>query len=81
MGATGISQLYEVWTQLKGKAGKRQVPIKDLRIGGAHNLGGTVEPAPLRFLNEDSRSGVQGSKGSEVQSSESGGSGYICKQP
>ncbi|MGD9287757.1 MAG: beta-ketoacyl synthase N-terminal-like domain-containing protein [Desulfobacterales bacterium] len=41
VGATGISQLYEVWTQLRGKAGRRQVPIKDLRIGGAHNLGGT----------------------------------------
>ena len=41
VGATGILQLYEVWTQLRGKAGKRQVPIKDLRIGGAHNLGGT----------------------------------------
>jgi acetyl-CoA C-acetyltransferase len=41
VGATGISQLYEVWTQLKGKAGQRQVPMKDLRIGGAHNLGGT----------------------------------------
>jgi acetyl-CoA C-acetyltransferase len=41
VGATGISQLYEVWTQLRGKAGKRQVPIDDLRIGGAHNLGGT----------------------------------------
>ena len=41
VGATGISQLYEVWTQLRGDAGKRQIPIKDLRIGGAHNLGGT----------------------------------------
>jgi acetyl-CoA C-acetyltransferase len=41
VGATGTSQLYEVWTQLRGKAGKRQVPIKDLCIGGAHNLGGT----------------------------------------
>ena len=41
VGATGVSQLYEVWTQLRGKAGKRQVPIKDLHIGGAHNLGGT----------------------------------------
>ncbi len=41
VGATGISQLYEVWTQLRGKAGKRQVPKKDLRIGAAHNLGGT----------------------------------------
>jgi acetyl-CoA C-acetyltransferase len=41
VGATGISQLFEVWTQLRGKAGKRQVPISDLRVGGAHNLGGT----------------------------------------
>jgi acetyl-CoA C-acetyltransferase len=41
VGATGISQLYEVWTQLRGKAGKRQVPAGDLRIGAAHNLGGT----------------------------------------
>lgn len=41
VGATGIAQLYEVWTQLKGRAGKRQVPMEDLRIGGAQNLGGT----------------------------------------
>lgn len=41
VGATGISQLYEVWTQLRGKAGKRQIPKDDLRIGAAHNLGGT----------------------------------------
>jgi acetyl-CoA C-acetyltransferase len=41
VGATGVSQLYEVWTQLRGKAGRRQVPISDLRIGAAHNLGGT----------------------------------------
>jgi len=41
VGATGVSQIYEVWTQLKGRAGKRQIPIQDLRIGAAHNLGGT----------------------------------------
>jgi len=41
VGATGISQLYEVWTQLRGNAGKRQIPTKDIRIGAAHNLGGT----------------------------------------
>jgi acetyl-CoA acetyltransferase len=41
VGATGVSQLYEVWTQLRGRAGKRQLPHTDLRIGGAHNLGGT----------------------------------------
>jgi len=41
VGATGVSQLYEVWTQLREKAGKRQVPKENLRIGAAHNLGGT----------------------------------------
>jgi len=41
VGATGVSQLFEVWTQLRGQAGRRQIPNADLRIGGAHNLGGT----------------------------------------
>jgi acetyl-CoA C-acetyltransferase len=41
VGATGTSQLYEVWTQLRQKAGERQVPKENLRIGAAHNLGGT----------------------------------------
>ncbi|HEX76513.1 MAG TPA: hypothetical protein G4O12_08070 [Dehalococcoidia bacterium] len=41
VGATGASQLYEVWKQLRVEAGERQVPIKDLRVGAAHNLGGT----------------------------------------
>ena len=41
VGATGVAQLYEVWMQLRGKAGKRQVPNRNLRVGGAHNLGGT----------------------------------------
>ena len=41
VGATGIGQLIEVWKQLRGEAGARQVPKKDLGIGAAHNLGGT----------------------------------------
>ncbi len=41
VGATGVAQLYEVWVQLRGKAGKRQVPNRNLRVGAAHNLGGT----------------------------------------
>ena len=41
VGATGVAQLYEVWKQLRGEAGKRQVPKPDLRVGAAHNLGGT----------------------------------------
>jgi acetyl-CoA C-acetyltransferase len=38
-GATGVAQMIELYTQLKGKAGDRQV--KDARYGLAHNLGGT----------------------------------------
>ena len=41
VGATGTSQLFEVWKQLRNEAGKRQVPNKNLRCGAAHNLGGT----------------------------------------
>ena len=41
VGATGAAQLIEVWEQLRNKAGDRGVPIEDLRVGAAHNLGGT----------------------------------------
>jgi len=41
VGATGTAQMYEVWEQLRGEAGERQIPNKNLRIGGTHNLGGT----------------------------------------
>lgn len=40
IGATGISQIYEVVTQLRGNAGKRQIRKAD--IGLTHNLGGTA---------------------------------------
>ena len=41
VGATGVAQLIEVWEQLRQEAGDRQVPNGDLRLGAAHNLGGT----------------------------------------
>lgn len=41
VGATGAAQLIEIWEQLRHDAGDRQVPNKNLRIGAAHNLGGT----------------------------------------
>ncbi|MCB2227758.1 MAG: propanoyl-CoA acyltransferase [Desulfarculaceae bacterium] len=41
VGATGVSQMVEIWQQLRGEAGPRQVPIPDLRVGATHNLGGT----------------------------------------
>ncbi len=40
VGATGISQAYEIWLQLRGEAGDRQV--KDARVGMTHNGGGMV---------------------------------------
>lgn len=39
VGATGVKQVVEVYKQLAGKAGKRQV--KDVEWGLTHNVGGT----------------------------------------
>ncbi len=38
--ASGIRMLYELYQQLQGKAGPRQ--IKNPRLGLAHNLGGVA---------------------------------------
>lgn len=40
IGATGISQIYEIVTQLRGEAGPRQ--LSKAAIGLTHNLGGTA---------------------------------------
>jgi len=39
VGATGIAQVFEIVTQLRGEAGERQV--KNAKIGLTHNLGGS----------------------------------------
>jgi acetyl-CoA C-acetyltransferase len=39
VGATGIAQAVEIFTQLRQEAGKRQVP--DARIGLTQNMGGS----------------------------------------
>ena len=41
VGATGVGQICEVWAQLRGEAGERQVRKQDSRFGAAQNLGGT----------------------------------------
>jgi acetyl-CoA C-acetyltransferase len=41
IGATGAGQAVEMWHQLRGEAGPRQVPIKDLRLGLTHNIAAT----------------------------------------
>lgn len=48
IGATGLSQLYEVVTQLRGEAGERQ--LKKADIGMAHNLGGTAGTCVINIL-------------------------------
>jgi acetyl-CoA C-acetyltransferase len=39
VGATGTAQAYEIYLQLTGQAGKRQV--KDAKVGLTHNVGGS----------------------------------------
>ncbi len=41
VGASGIGQAIEIWHQLRGQAGPRQVPGKELHLGMTHNVGAT----------------------------------------
>jgi acetyl-CoA C-acetyltransferase len=50
VGATGIAQMHEIWTQLRGGAGDRQVTHKDLRLGLTHNAGGTGGTCAVHIL-------------------------------
>jgi acetyl-CoA C-acetyltransferase len=47
VGATGIKQICEVVTQLRGDAGARQV---DAKIGMTHNVGGTGATVVVHIL-------------------------------
>jgi len=48
VGATGVKQIVEVVSHLKGEAGKRQ--IKKAKIGLVHNVGGTGGTAVVHIL-------------------------------
>ncbi|MBU4256481.1 MAG: thiolase domain-containing protein, partial [Candidatus Thermoplasmatota archaeon] len=48
VGATGVAQAVEIATQLRGKAGKRQV--KDARVGMTHNVGGSGATAVIHIF-------------------------------
>jgi acetyl-CoA C-acetyltransferase len=48
VGATGIAQICEVYEQLTGQAGKRQV--KNARIGMAQNMGGSGASCTINIL-------------------------------
>ena len=48
IGATGISQIYEIVQQLRGESGERQV--KNANIGITHNLGGAAGTCTVHVL-------------------------------
>jgi acetyl-CoA C-acetyltransferase len=48
LGATGVRQVVEITQQLRGEAGKRQVP--DAELGLTHNIGGTGATALVHIL-------------------------------
>jgi acetyl-CoA C-acetyltransferase len=48
VGATGVAQIHELVTQLRGKAGKRQV--KGAKRGLAQNMGGTGASSTVHIL-------------------------------
>jgi len=48
VGATGVRMIYELATQLRGRAGERQV--QGARIGLAHNLGGPAAVSCVSIL-------------------------------
>ena len=48
VGATGIAQIIEVYEQLIGQAGKRQV--KNAKIGLAQNMGGSGASCVINIL-------------------------------
>ena len=48
IGASGLRMIYEVYKQLQGKAGKRQ--LKNAKLGLAHNLAGTPQVCCITIL-------------------------------
>jgi acetyl-CoA C-acetyltransferase len=51
VGATGTAQAYEIYMQLTGQAGKRQV--KDAKLGLTHNVGGSGATAAIHIYRRD----------------------------
>ncbi len=50
VGASGVAQVIEVFHQLRGEAGPRQVPNRDLELALTHNVGGTGGTCVVNIL-------------------------------
>lgn len=51
VGASGIGQVVEVWKQLRGEAGQRQLPGQ-LKYGLTHNVGGTGQTCVVHIFEK-----------------------------
>ena len=49
VGASGAGQIVEIWKQLRGRAGARQLP-GNIHLGLAHNVGGTGQTCVVHIL-------------------------------
>ena len=50
VGASGVAQVIEIFHQLRGEAGPRQVPNTNLEFGLTHNVGGTGGTCVVNIL-------------------------------
>ena len=50
VGASGVAQVIEIFHQLRGEAGDRQIPKTDLELGLTHNVGGTGGTCVVNIL-------------------------------
>jgi len=49
VGASGVGQVVEIWKQLRGEAGERQLSA-DLNLGLTHNVGGTGQTCAVHIF-------------------------------
>jgi len=49
VGATGVAQVVELWKQMRGEAGERQLN-RDLPLGLTHNVGGTGQTCTVHIF-------------------------------
>ncbi len=53
VGASGVAQVIEVFHQLRGEAGPRQLPNPGLEVGLTHNVGGTGGTCVVNILRRE----------------------------
>ena len=52
VGASGVAQVVEAWHQMRGEAGPRQVPGREIDLALTHNVGGTGGTCIVHIFEE-----------------------------